>query len=335
MAKEKSLLNSIYIIDGEPRKLTPSEILGERPGGCVWEPIVDETIDPAPSGQSYDPASIGRFCAGISGLRRTFPFAFAAQYTRRTVASALLDAIWTKGHFMLDDLSLKAKWRWRDEGVGTMAAFYHSVEACCEYADSLSLSPSTFDFSSGDCSFSVKAAGCQSSRSVPGKLEKRPDSWIVYIPFDPSAFRLGGSLLAQSLAVGGGTAPEVDDADYFVDCFEVVRELVEDGVLLSGATVGEGGLITALKGMKCAMTIDIADMLKAYPSSDVVRLLFAEVPGAVIQIDDNDFDYLDAELLLQDVLYFPLGHPDQKGGGINIKPWEKTGIENILASLLR
>lgn len=335
MAKEKSLLNSRYIIDGEPQELPPSRILGDVQSPVSEGTIVDESLDPAPGGQSYDPCAIDGYYDGLSGLKRAFPFAFPGQYTRQSVASALLDAIWSKGHFVLDDLSLKAKWRWRDEGVGTLAAFYRSVQACCEYADSLSLSPSTFDFSSGSCSFSVKASGCQTSRAVPGKMVRDSSSWIVYIPFDPSAFRLGGSLLAQSLNIGGGTAPETDDADYFMDCYEVVRELVEDGVALSGATVGEGGLMSALKSMKCGMTIDVADMMKAYPGSDVVRLLFAEVPGTVVQIDDNDFDYLDAELLLQDVLYFPLGHPDDRGGEINIKPWEKTGIENILASLLR
>ena len=56
-------------------------------------------------------------------------------------------------------------------------------------------------------------------------------SWIVYIPFDSSPYRLGGSLLAQAMQINSPLAPALDDAPYFVDCYEVVRELVEDGIV--------------------------------------------------------------------------------------------------------
>ena len=65
-----------------------------------------------------------------------------------------------------------------------------------------------------------------------------------------------------------------------------------------------------------------------------MRLLFAEVPGAVIQIRDIDFDYIDAELLLQDVAFYPLGHP-VSGGGVRIRSSVKTGIQNILDALIQ
>ena len=56
-----------------------------------------------------------------------------------------------------------------------------------------------------------------------------------------------------------------------------------------------------------------------------MRILFSEVPGVIFQINDSDYDYLDAELLLQDVMYFPLGHPVRRKG--------KVGA--ILDSLIR
>lgn len=71
--------------------------------------------------------------------------------------------------------------------------------------------------------------------------------------------------------------------------------------------------------------VNISDLKRAYPSSDVVRILFSEVPGVIFQINDSDYDYLDAELLLQDVMYFPLGHPVRRKG--------KVGA--ILDSLIR
>ena len=59
------------------------------------------------------------------------------------------------------------------------------------------------------------------------------------------------------------------------------------------------------------------------------------MPGVVIQIQDADFDYLDAELLLQDVAFFPLGHPVPGTAEIRVKASAKSGIQTILESLMQ
>ena len=176
-----------------------------------------------------------------------------------------------------------------------------------------------------------------SRRACPSTLLGDAQSWVVYIPFDTADFRLGGSLLAQELGLGGGPAPQIVDADYFLDCYEVVRELVEDGVVLSGATVGEGGLLKAVRGMveETGMTLDLSDVMRSYQEQNPLRILFAELPGVVIQIRDADFDYLDAELLLQDVAFFPLGHPTPGSSDIRVKASAKSGIQTILESLMQ
>ena len=79
-----------------------------------------------------------------------------------------------------------------------------------------------------------------------------PDSWLVYVPMESCEYRLGGSLLSELLQQGSDVAPAPSDPDYFIDCFEVVREMVEDGVIIAGASVGRGGLMTALKRMSLA-----------------------------------------------------------------------------------
>ena len=89
-----------------------------------------------------------------------------------------------------------------------------------------------------------------------------------------------------------------------------------------------GGMVAALDSMVSPLVgaeVNISDLKRAYPSSDVVTILFSEVPGVIFQINDSDYDYLDAELLLQDVMYFPLGHPVRRKG--------KVGA--ILDSLIR
>jgi len=166
-----------------------------------------------------------------------------------------------------------------------------------------------------------------------------PDSsdWLIYIPFDTCDFRLGGSTLSLSTNARSSIAPEIGDADYFIDCYEVVRELVEDGIVKAGVTVHRGGLITALKKMTSGGTgikADISDISNAYGGEFPVRILFSEIPGVVIQIADIDYDYVDAELLLQDTAYFPIGHPVPGTASLSISSGEKRGISSILESLL-
>ena len=277
------------------------------------------------------------------------------------VASALIDALWRTGHFRLGDLRLEASWRWDEKPVGARAAFYESVRAAADYVDALGLKFSGYRYArtTGASELTLRTRIARDAdeedygfvsepfrsehpvlgarRSCPGTLAPDPQSWVIYVPFDTTDFRLGGSLLAQILDVGGGPAPQITDADYFLDCHEVIRELVEDGILLSGATVGEGGLLRTVRQMAdgVGLTVDVSDVMRAYQEQDVMRILFAEVPGAVIQIHDADFDYLDAELLLQDVAFFPLGHPVPGRTDVRVKASAKSGIQTILESLMQ
>lgn len=366
MTEILSALHSRYIIDGVQQELTPAQILdslrgpfgadSELSGGSVAGKIVDESPDPALSTVETDPSMVDRYLSAVMRVTRKPSPIFAAQYTRSRIEKALLDCLWRMGHFGLGDLCLDAVWTWNDSEIGNMAGLYSSVQAAGEFLDSLDMHMRYYSEEKGRPGVAFTADlrpgidedslvelpfGSEKPKlgaaSLPSVLNPDPKSWIVYIPFDTSLYRLGGSLLAQALKDSPAVAPQVNDPDYFIDCYEVVRELVEDGIVLSAATVADGGLIAAVKGMTTSRTgacIDISDLRRATGGEDPVRLLFAEVPGALVQIRDIDFDYLDAELLLQDVAFYPLGHP-VPGGGVKVLESEKTGIQGILDSLLR
>ena len=109
-------------------------------------------------------------------------------------------------------------------------------------------------------------------------------------------------------------------------------------MLLSAATVGPLSLMDTLSRMcsrLCALDADISGIMDAYGEKQALRVLFSNIPGVVIQIRDQDFDYLDAELLLQDVAYYPLGHPDTALGELKISTQGNSGLQSILASLLK
>lgn len=334
------------------------------------ETVVDETLDLSPSSLQFDGRCIQNYLVrtvAAANKVRSCPLAFSGRFTKSRIAKALLDTIWLKGHFRLGDLTLQARWKWNDKALGNMASFYASVEDAVEYVDALGISLSSYSCSENDsnCQVSFKVGTVDKTDTADedspyialagdtpfgtehpmiGRKKAHGDtlipdknSWIIYIPFENCDYRLGGSLLEECMGQEGNTFPEIGDADYFIDCYEVVRELVEDGVVTAGATVGDGGLLTALKLMctdTVGATIDISGIMNAANEDKSVRILFGEVPGALIQIKDIDYDYIDAEFLLQDVAYFPVGHPDPRSGNVDVKADGDSGIASILQSLL-
>ena len=369
MAEKTSALHAIYVIDGVQEEYTPAQLLdavteprGRHPfPGPFDARAVDESLDPVLRGAEFSLDAVGDYLDAVCSAQKLLPPAAADSYTRIRVATALIDTLWRTGRFRLGDLRLDASWRWDEVPVGARAAFYASVRAAADYVDALGLKFASYRYakSAGPSELLLRARLVRDAeeedfgfvsepfrserpmlgtrRSCPGTLAPDPQSWVVFIPFDTADFRLGGSLLAQTLGLGGGPTPQITDADYFTDCYEVVRELVEDGILLSGATVGEGGLLRAVRQMavESGLTVDISDILQSYQEKEPVRVLFSEIPGVLVQIHDADFDYLDAELLLQDVAFFPLGHPVPGHPDVRVKASEKSGIQTILESLMR
>ena len=361
------LLHSNYIIDGVQMPLSPARMLRE----CCAEPplepdgdsetLADEQLDLRPDNFVFKESAVQAY-AKLLDAKRSLPLPFAGPYTALKVAQALLDAIWMSGHFRLGDLTLRADWKWNDREIGHAAAFYSSVESACAYMDALGLKLGRYTVCNGQPSVAFKAGTVAEEeasdeeetlfrelpyrtanprisrrRKVPVALVPEPSDWLIYIPFDPCDFRLGGSALAQALGAHPSTASEVNDADYFTDCYEIVRELVEDGIVKAGATVGEGGLMTCLSNMAdagCSAEISIRDICKAYGEDRPEHILFSEVPGVIIQIADLDYDYVDAELLLQDVLYFPIGRPAPELKPSQVRLTDKVDLPQILESLM-
>ncbi len=197
-------------------------------------------------------------------------------------------------------------------------------------------------FHSGTCSMwdstplQPRKVSKSSRRKCPNVVSGSETSWVVYLPFDTCQYRLGGSKLSRVTGKPAVPGPEIGDADYFIDCYEVIREMVEDGIIVAGRTVSEGGLLPSLRkfiGQEAGMNADISGIMSAYEEKEIVPVLFGEVPGALIEIADADYDYVDAEFLLQDIAYYPLGKISRKKKSITVISGE-SGIAGILQSLM-
>lgn len=335
-----SVLNSHFVIDGERRENTLSELLStvcvqKTPADkLAGEDIVDESLDSSPVSIRTDNSEIPAYSRLVKIVRMDLPLAYSASYTVFNIATAIADSLFRQGNVSLDEIQLTAKWRWNDKSCGNMAALYNSVETAVQYLDDLGVSLHRYAVEEGeDPELSVATQFTGAARIVPDTIVPDPASWIIFVPFDSAEFRLGGSALAEALSCGG-VQPKLGDADYFMDCFELVREFAMDNVLLSARTVQRGGLRKALDAYAGeGAALELSGVLQAYPDCNAVDILFSEVPGVLIQIRNEDYDYLDAEFLLQDVAWYPLGHPS--GNRLTIDCSAKSKINTILESLLQ
>ena len=143
------------------------------------------------------------------------------------------------------------------------------------------ISPGTVIVSAGGEVSDVK-------KVVSPVLVNNEKTTLYHIDFSFDALKLGGSAFSQSLGKVGDEVPCVQDAEYFRDAFMAVQALVNKGLILAGHDISAGGLITTLLEMCFAnveggLEIDLGKMKE----NDIVKILFAENPGIVIQIADK------------------------------------------------
>ena len=82
------------------------------------------------------------------------------------------------------------------------------------------------------------------------------------------------------------------------------------------------------------MEIDVSGLISSYQPTDSTKVLFSEVPGVLVQIAEDNYDYFDSQLLLQDVAYYPVGRITTDRKGVRFTEGADREVAGILASLL-
>ena len=100
--------------------------------------------------------------------------------------------------------------------------------------------------------------------------------------------KLGGSALAQVLNKLGNEVPTIKDSEYFADAFNAVQDAIQKGLVLAGHDISAGGMITALLEM-CFANVEggLEVNLDKLSEQDIVKILFAENPGILVQVKDK------------------------------------------------
>ncbi len=217
------------------------------------------------------------------------------------IAESLTNIVFAPLTHGLSGVSLSANWMWPCRNKGEDARLYDAVEAASQFAISLGINIPT---GKDSLSMTQKYAGDEADVLSPGTviisaagevsdvkkivspvLQNEPNSAVYHIDFSFAPLALGGSALAQSLGKLGNETPSVDEPEYFRDAFAAVQELIAGGYALAGHDISAGGLVTTLLEMcfpnnKGGLKIDFS----AIPETDLVKLLFAENPGVVLQL---------------------------------------------------
>jgi len=215
------------------------------------------------------------------------------------IAESLTNIVWAPLKESLDSISLSANWMWPCKNPGEDARLYKAVEAASQFAialginiptgkDSLSMtqkygqdkvySPGTVIISAGGEVSDVK-------KVLTPVLVNNPKYPLYHIDFSFDSLKLGGSAFAQSLNKIGDEVPTVTNPDYFREAFESVQYMINQGWIAAGHDISAGGLITTLLEMCFSNVEGGLDLcLDTMEETDLIKLLFAENPGVVVQV---------------------------------------------------
>ena len=265
-----------------------------------------------------------------------------------SVAEALTNIVWAPLTEGLESVSLSANWMWPCRSQeGEDARLYSAVKAlsdfCCELhinvptgKDSLSLSQ---QYPNGEKIISpgtvIVSAGGEVSdvrKVVSPVLNSNKNCSLYHIDFSFDEQRLGGSAFAQSLGKVGNDVPTVKNAEYFADAFNAVQELINRGWVMAGHDISAGGLIVTLLEMCFANTrgglhINLHDLVASATESretDIVKALFAENPGVVIEVSDEHKIEFREFMEEMGVGYAKIGYPVEDSRTIEVVYPEST-----------
>ena len=239
-----------------------------------------------------------------------------------SIAEALTNIVWAPLTHGLKGISLSANWMWPAKNPGENARLYQAVEAASDFAcslginiptgkDSLSMTQKYSNevvFAPGTVIISASGEISDLRKIVEPVMVNDPSKPFYYIDFSKSNMALGGSSLAQVLSVVGEDTPSVEDPFYFANAFDSLQEAINNGLVASGHDISSGGMIVTLLEFcfaqnKGGIKVD----LSLIGECDSVKLLFSEIPGVIVQV--NDPAKFEKIFLKNNISCLPIGKP--------------------------
>ena len=239
-----------------------------------------------------------------------------------SIAEALTNIVGANLSEGLKSISLSANWMWPCRNEGEDAALYSAVKACSDFAcalginiptgkDSLSMTQKYGDkkiLAPGTVIISAAGEVTDVKKTVSPVLVNNNNTTLLYVDFSSDILKLGGSAFAQSLNYIGKDAPTVKSASYFAATFNAIQKLADETKLLALHDVSGGGLLTTLLEMTFSNTEGGLNInVDAFEEADIIKILFAENPAVVIQVDNLKLSEVESILDESNVNYYEIG----------------------------
>lgn len=220
-----------------------------------------------------------------------------------SIAESLTNIIWAPLTDHLKSVSLSANWMWPAKNPGENARIYEAVKASSDFAcelginiptgkDSMSMTQKYKDdvvYAPGTVIISASGEVSDCRKVVEPVLINDESKEILFIDFSFCERALGGSAFAQTINKLGRKVPTVANSSKFKTAFNTVQKLIEQKLILAGHDISSGGLITTL--LEMCFSENVGGMkvdLSGIGEGDLVKALFSENPGIVIQCAEND-----------------------------------------------
>lgn len=231
---------------------------------------------------------------------------------RMSVAEALSNLVFVK-ITELADVKCSGNWMWAAKLPSEGAKMVDACKSMCSMMEELNIA-----VDGGKDSLSMAARINSETVKSPGTLVistyapcedvtvritpdlKAPSfgksGELIWVNIE-GKFRLGASALAQSLKQQGNDCPDLENVDVLKKAFNVTQKLLERKVLLAGHDISDGGLIVCLTEMAiaglCGINVNLGSALNTFGLKEssienVLRLLFAEECGWILECDSNN-----------------------------------------------
>ncbi|XP_043267465.1 phosphoribosylformylglycinamidine synthase [Venturia canescens] len=260
---------------------------------------------------------------------------------RMTVTESLTNLVFAKISD-LKDVKCSGNWMWAAKLPGEGAALYEACESMCsimkDYGIAIDGGKDSLSMAARIGKEVVKAPGtlvissyapCPDIRLVVTPDLKSPamgkEGCLLFVDLSNNKSRLGGTALAQVYQQLGDTVPDVNNVEHVKNAFAATQALIGERKILAGHDVSDGGLITCLLEMAFA-GISGVDINIGHKSGLPIEILFAEEVGWVLEVDENDRDYVLKTFESFNAPVFPIG----KSIGLGLESKVIVSVNNDL-----
>jgi len=254
---------------------------------------------------------------GEQPLKLTLDAAAGARMTDSEAMLNMAGALITSAR----DIKSSVNWMWALKYPGEAAALFDACRAHSQFLVDFGAPVRGKDSSSMIAKFdgetvpaprqvivTMQAMMPNARKIVTPDIKPLENSELWLIDLAPGKYRMGGSILGQCYNQWGNDCPDIE-AGLLRRAFEAIQQLVRRDLIAAYHDRSDGGVIATLLEMAFSGNCGLSISLWA---QDILRALFCEEAGAVIQVDCRKRREVSRIINDFGVPYYSIGYPTQK-----------------------